>query len=44
MVDAKGKGAALPADPLAAAPWVEKYRPHSLDEVSAHREIIDTSE
>lgn len=26
------------------APWVEKFRPKSLDEVAAHKEIIDTSE
>lgn len=26
------------------APWVEKYRPKSLDDVAAHKEIIDTSE
>jgi hypothetical protein len=26
-----------------AAPWVEKYRPKSLDDVAAHKEIIDTS-
>ncbi|KAF8073115.1 RFC3 [Scenedesmus sp. PABB004] len=25
------------------APWVEKYRPKSLDDVAAHKEIIDTS-
>ena len=25
------------------APWVEKFRPKSLDEVAAHKEIIDTS-
>ena len=25
-------------------PWVEKFRPKSLDDVAAHREIIDTSE
>ncbi|GLI58704.1 hypothetical protein VaNZ11_000455 [Volvox africanus] len=24
------------------APWVEKYRPKSLDEVAAHKQIIDT--
>ena len=24
-------------------PWVEKFRPKSLDEVAAHKEIIDTS-
>jgi len=27
----------------AAQPWVEKYRPKTLDDVCAHREIIDTS-
>ena len=27
-----------------SAPWVEKYRPKSLDDVAAHTEIIDTSE
>lgn len=26
------------------APWVEKYRPKTLDDVAAHKEIIDTSE
>lgn len=26
-----------------AAPWVEKYRPKTLDDVAAHKEIIDTS-
>ena len=40
----KGKAPASALDPLAAAPWVEKYRPKSLDDVAAHREIIDTSE
>jgi hypothetical protein len=25
------------------APWVEKYRPKTLDDVAAHKEIIDTS-
>ena len=28
----------------ADAPWVEKYRPKSLNDVAAHKEIIDTSE
>lgn len=46
MATDKGKApaTAAQADPLAAAPWVEKYRPRSLDDVAAHREIIDTSE
>lgn len=26
------------------APWVEKYRPKTLDDVAAHKEIINTSE
>ena len=26
------------------AMWIEKYRPQSLDDVAAHKEIIDTSE
>lgn len=33
-------------DPLVEkkdAPWVEKYRPKTLDDVAAHKEIIDTS-
>ena len=45
MDKGKAPAAAVPAaDPLAAAPWVEKYRPKSLDDVAAHGEIIDTSE
>ena len=28
----------------ADAPWVEKYRPKTLDDVAAHTDIIDTSE
>jgi replication factor C subunit 3/5 len=26
-----------------ASLWVEKYRPQSLDDVAAHRDIVDTS-
>ena len=26
------------------APWVEKYRPQTLDDVAAHTEIVDTSQ
>ena len=25
------------------APWIEKFRPQTLEEVAAHTEIIDTS-
>ena len=25
------------------APWVEKYRPQTLDDVAAHKEIVETS-
>ncbi len=35
----KGKAPAITDD----APWVEKYRPKTLDDVAAHKEIIDTS-
>ena len=28
----------------ADAPWVEKFRPKNLDDVAAHKEIINTSE
>jgi hypothetical protein len=41
-----GAGAGPPLPPAAgaeSAPWVEKYRPRTLDDVCAHREIIDTS-
>ncbi|CAL8468720.1 g8260 [Coccomyxa elongata] len=34
----KGKAPAILDD----APWVEKYRPKTLDDVAAHKEIIDT--
>lgn len=26
-----------------ATPWVEKYRPQSLADVAAHRDIVETS-
>uniref|UniRef100_A0A1J3I3Q0 Replication factor C subunit 5 n=1 Tax=Noccaea caerulescens TaxID=107243 RepID=A0A1J3I3Q0_NOCCA len=40
----KGKAVAgLSGPPQSkATPWVEKYRPQSLDDVAAHRDIIDT--
>ncbi|KZV23206.1 replication factor C subunit 3 [Dorcoceras hygrometricum] len=39
----KGKNVVVssPAEP-GAIPWVEKYRPQSLDEVAAHRDIVET--
>jgi replication factor C subunit 3/5 len=39
MVTDKGKGPVLAAE----VPWSEKYRPKTLDEVAAHKDIIDTS-
>jgi hypothetical protein len=38
----KGKGP-LPASAVKSSPWVEKYRPQSLADVAAHRDIVDTS-
>jgi replication factor C subunit 3/5 len=32
-----------PTVDLRNAPWVEKYRPRSLDDVAAHQGIIGTS-
>ena len=43
----KGKGKVVDEAPLgagAAMPWVEKYRPKSLADVAAHKDIVDTSE
>ncbi|CAN0892331.1 Replication factor C subunit 5 [Linum grandiflorum] len=43
----KGKSIAVGDGPnpnTKATPWVEKYRPQSLDDVAAHRDIIDTIE
>lgn len=37
-----GNGRAMGMDKNAM--WIEKYRPKSLDDVAAHKEIIDTSE
>mmetsp|Transcript_1549 Transcript_1549/g.3499 ORF Transcript_1549/g.3499 Transcript_1549/m.3499 type:complete len:359 (-) Transcript_1549:587-1663(-) len=42
---ASGSGSRLRADPTVDgrnAPWVEKYRPKTLDDVAAHTEILDT--
>lgn len=40
---AAAKGKAPLNAPGRAAPWVEKYRPQSLADVAAHRDIVDTS-
>ena len=41
----EGKNVANPADAPdgKAIPWVEKFRPKSLADVAAHRDIVDTS-
>ncbi|KAJ0824111.1 putative AAA+ ATPase domain, ATPase, AAA-type, core, replication factor C [Helianthus annuus] len=39
----KGKAIAAPPAHTKATPWVEKFRPQSLADVAAHRDIIDTS-
>ncbi|XP_010521268.1 PREDICTED: replication factor C subunit 5 [Tarenaya hassleriana] len=39
----KGKAVAMGSSRESkATPWVEKYRPQSLEDVAAHRDIIDT--
>ncbi|KAK6132289.1 hypothetical protein DH2020_033989 [Rehmannia glutinosa] len=40
----KGKNVVVSAAPpdTKATPWVEKYRPQSLDDVAAHRDIVET--
>ncbi|KAK7836482.1 replication factor c subunit 5 [Quercus suber] len=37
----KGKNVVVPGESK-ATPWVEKYRPQSLADVAAHRDIVDT--
>jgi hypothetical protein len=37
------KGKSLVVSDGKSAPWVEKYRPQSLADVAAHRDIVDTS-
>lgn len=44
--DNKGKNVIVSGNPPNSSkdiPWVEKYRPKSLDDVAAHRDIVDTS-
>ncbi|KAJ4952711.1 hypothetical protein NE237_029543 [Protea cynaroides] len=38
----KGKSAVIVSSDGKATPWVEKYRPQSLADVAAHRDIVDT--
>ncbi|XBI94441.1 hypothetical protein VPH35_031074 [Triticum aestivum] len=40
----KGKATLSAAAAVKSSPWVEKYRPQSLADVAAHRDIVDTSE
>ncbi|KAI4146993.1 MAG: hypothetical protein LQ340_005730, partial [Diploschistes diacapsis] len=42
--NAKGKRSAanLPVEAEDSLPWVEKYRPETLDDVSGHKDIINT--
>ncbi|BAT78646.1 hypothetical protein VIGAN_02135400 [Vigna angularis var. angularis] len=45
QTNSAGENDILAADLTAlgkAIPWVEKYRPQSLDDVAAHRDIVDT--
>eukprot|EP00238_Polyblepharides_amylifera_P013555 CAMPEP_0196588198 /NCGR_PEP_ID=MMETSP1081-20130531/59798_1 /TAXON_ID=36882 /ORGANISM="Pyramimonas amylifera, Strain CCMP720" /LENGTH=358 /DNA_ID=CAMNT_0041910623 /DNA_START=44 /DNA_END=1120 /DNA_ORIENTATION=- len=43
MIKNKGKAPATEAASiLDSSPWVEKYRPKSLSDVTAHKDIIDT--
>lgn len=42
MAQHTDKKARLASSSKQDAPWVEKFRPKSLDEVAAHKEIIDT--
>lgn len=41
----KGRNVVVAGNPpdRKGTPWVEKYRPKSLDDVAAHRDIVDTS-
>lgn len=38
----KGKNVVVSPPESKATPWVEKYRPQSLDDVAAHRDIVET--
>jgi replication factor C subunit 3/5 len=42
-VKGKGKMGVVSQQQFTGGPWVEKYRPTSLADVAAHRDIIDTS-
>jgi replication factor C subunit 3/5 len=42
-VKGKGKIGVASQQQFTGGPWVEKYRPASLADVAAHRDIIDTS-
>lgn len=38
----KGKNVVASTSGPKATPWVEKYRPQSLADVAAHRDIVET--
>ncbi|KAG0464585.1 hypothetical protein HPP92_018749 [Vanilla planifolia] len=38
----RDKGKSLTAAGIKSVPWVEKYRPQTLADVAAHRDIVDT--
>ncbi|KAF9608976.1 hypothetical protein IFM89_012315 [Coptis chinensis] len=42
IIITKGKDIIMQPSESAATPWVEKYRPQSLADVAAHRDIVDT--
>ena len=47
VASTSGKFKGIRRDPIQDgknAPWIEKFRPQTLEEVAAHVEIIDTSE
>lgn len=44
VAPSKGKARELDALALDALPWVEKYRPVTMDDVVSHGDILKTSE